>query len=221
MDRGTPVEQGGLFILSAPSGAGKSTLIRRLFADHPDLAARIAFCVSHASRPPRVGEVDGRDYYFVGEERFREMIAEEAFLEWADVHGQLKGTSHAEVARLAAEGKDVLLEIDVQGAAQVMARLPDTVSIFVLPPSYQHLERRLRGRGLDSDSQIARRLSDAVGEIRGSEQYEYVIVNADLDRACEALAAVLRARRSRRDRMRPEIDRVLATLPDEAPTRPS
>lgn len=204
-----------LYILSAPSGAGKSTLIRRLFAENPDLAERIAFSVSHASRPPRPGEVDGKDYHFVSTEAFRALIDEGAFLEWAEVHGQLKGTSLAEIDRLRSAGKDVLLEIDVQGAVQVMERLPEAVSIFVLPPSYAQLEERLRGRALDTEEQIERRLADAIGEIRGCQRYEYVIVNADLAEACRDLAAVFRARRSRRHRMHPQIQRVLASLPPE------
>lgn len=204
---------GDLYILSAPSGAGKSTLIRRVFADHSDIAEGLAFCVSHTTRPARSGEIHGRDYYFVDAEEFGVMTEAGEFLEWAQVHGHLKGTSRSEVARLRSQGLDVLLEIDVQGAAQVRTLQPDAVSIFILPPSYPELEARLRGRGSDSEAQIERRLSDARFEIRGAGDYDYVIVNRDLIPACRALASTLRARRFQRNRMQAEIDRVLGTLP--------
>ena len=157
-------------------------------------------------------------YYFVEEPEFRRKIDAGEFLEWADVHGQKKGTCHGEVARLRDLGKDVLLEIDAQGARQVRARVRDSISIFVLPPSYPALEQRLRGRGTDSEAQIRRRLGDAVREIRGAGDVDYVIVNDDLTRAREALAAVLEAHRFRRQRMLPRLEQVLATLPGS--TRP-
>ena len=210
---GEPVPGGDLFVLSAPSGAGKSTLIRTLFERFPELARRLAFSVSHTTRPAREGEVDGRHYYFVDEATFRSMIEGGRFLEWADVHGHFKGTSLDEVERLRAAGKDVLLEIDVQGAAQIRRRVKGAVSVFVLPPSYQALERRLRGRGSESEKQILRRLRDAVVEIRECVDYEYVILNDDLTDACEALAAVFHARRFHHDRMQSQIQRVLKTLP--------
>ncbi len=210
------VEGGDLFVLSAPSGAGKSTLIRMLFERFPELARRLAFSVSHATRPARKGEVHGRHYYFVEEPTFRQMIEQGSFLEWAEVHGHFKGTSLDEVERLRAAGRDVLLEIDVQGAAQIRDRFEGAISVFVLPPSYAVLERRLRGRGSDSEEQIQRRLRDAVNEIRQCVDYEYVILNDDLAAACEALAAVFHARRFHHDRMQPQIQRVLHTLPDDS-----
>ena len=207
--------EGDLFVLSAPSGAGKSTLIRSLFKRFPDLAERLAFSVSHTTRAPREGEIDGKDYLFVDERTFKSMADDGRFLEWAEVHGHLKGTSVAEVERLQQAGRDVLLEIDVQGAAQIRRRAPGAISIFVLPPSYEVLERRLRGRASDSADQITRRLRDAVSEIRECVEYNYVIVNDDLDVACRALAAIFHARRFHQDRMQSQIQRTLQTLPED------
>lgn len=211
-----PAYGGDLFVLSAPSGAGKSTLIRMIFERFPELARRLAFSVSHTTRPPREGEVDGHNYHFVTKEEFESMIEEGRFLEWADVHGHYKGTSLDEVNRLRTAGRDVLLEIDVQGAAQVRRRVQGAVSVFVLPPSYGALERRLRGRDSDSEAQIQRRLRDAITEIRASLEYDYVILNDDLTAACEALAAVFHARQFHQDRMQSQISRVLGTLPESA-----
>ena len=207
------VGRGDLVVLSAPSGCGKSTLLRAVFEHHPDLAARLAFSVSHTSRPARPEEVDGRDYHFIDRPSFEALIAADAFLEWAEVHGQLKGTSHAEVDGLRRQGRDVLLEIDVQGAAVVRRKVPAAVSLFILPPSFTELERRLRGRGSETEAQIARRLRDARRELEQVGEFDYVIVNADLVSAREALSSVLRARRYRRHRMQRDIDRVLGTLP--------
>ncbi|MEM9595328.1 MAG: guanylate kinase [Acidobacteriota bacterium] len=211
-----PSPLGGIFVLSAPSGAGKTTLNRRLFERYPRVAERLGFSVSHTSRPMRPGEVQGKDYHFVSAADFDAMVAEDRFLEWAMVHGDRKGTSLDEVARLRADDLDVLLEIDVQGARQVRRRVPEAISIFILPPSYGDLELRLRGRGSENQAQMDRRLADAVTEIRGCVDYDYVIVNDDLDRACEALAAVFLTARHRRDRMRGQIMEVLATLPSSS-----
>ena len=211
-----PAYGGDLFVLSAPSGAGKSTLIRMIFERFPELARRLAFSVSHATRAPRDGEIHGRHYYFVDSAEFETMIEQGRFLEWAEVHGNYKGTSLDEVDRLRAAGRDVLLEIDVQGAAQVRRRVQGAISVFILPPSYGALERRLRGRGSESEAQIQRRLQDAVTEIRASREYDYVILNDDLTAACEALAAVFHARQFHQDRMQAQISRVLGTLPESA-----
>ncbi len=223
MERQTPGETGAgeLFILSAPSATGKTTLIRRLFERHRELARGLAFSVSHTTRPPRTGEVHGRDYYFVDREAFEAMIAGGAFLEWAIVHGRLYGTSLAEIERLQARGRDVILDIDVQGAVQVLDRRPEVPSIFILPPSYGEMERRLRARDLDDAEQMERRLRDAEEEMRFYRRYEYVIVNDDVERASEALAAIFLARRFRRDRMQRQIERVLEGFPaPEAPAGP-
>ena len=206
-------ERGELFVLSAPSGVGKTTLIRRMFERYPHLTTTVTFSVSHTTRPPRAGEVDGRDYCFVGGDEFEEMVAGDRFLEWAVVHGRRYGTSAAAVEESLAAGDDVILDIDVQGAGQVRRRLPHAPSIYILPPSFEVLERRLRGRAQDDPAQIERRLRTSLEEVRHYPHYEYVIVNEDLDRASEALAAVLLARRSRRQRMQRRIERVLDRFP--------
>lgn len=208
------VAPGELFVLSAPSGTGKSTLIRRLFDHHPEVAGGIRFSVSHTTRPPRPGEEDGREYHFVDRGEFEAMIAAGRFLEWARVFGRhLYGTSREAVERRLAEGWDVLLDVEVQGARQVLERWTEAVSIFVLPPSFAALAERLRGRGVDGDEEIARRLRTARGEVRHCHRYEYVILNDQVDRACRALAAVFLARRHRRERMGGRIDRILDGFP--------
>ena len=205
--------RGELFILSAPSATGKTTLIRHLLAHHGELASDLAFSVSHTTRPPRSGEVHGRDYYFISRREFDEMIAADAFLEWAVVHGRHYGTSKGEVEKLTAAGKDVILDIDVQGACQILERHSRVPAIFVLPPSYEEMERRLRSRGLDDAQQMERRLSDAQEEMRYFKSYGYVILNDDIGRASEALAAIFLARRCRRDRMQSRIQQVLDSFP--------
>src|SRR4030095_8192095 len=147
-------EKSNVFILSAPSGAGKSTLIQLLFQE----ISGLHFSISHTTRPPREGETDGVEYFFVSEQRFREMIESNQFLEWAHVHGYFYGTSHEMVSEAAEQGKDLLLDIDIQGAAKVRARLPEAVSIFIFPPSYEDLRRRLVERGTDSPEQILQRI---------------------------------------------------------------
>ena len=211
--------RGACYVLTAASGTGKSTVVRELFQRHADVLSNVAFSVSHTSRPPRQGEIEGKHYYFVSDEEFRILIGEDAFLEWAVVHDQYKGTSLAEIERLRSQGNDVLLEIDVQGAAQVRERVPEAVSIFLLPPSYQELERRLRDRALDTPEQIERRLADAAAEMPRVTEFDYVIVNDDVGGASLALSAVFLAGRHHRDRMRPEIERILASLPTPSPTR--
>ncbi len=212
----TTTRRGELFILSAPSATGKTTLIRRLLSHHRELAEHLAFSVSHTTRPPRVGEVDGDHYYFVSEQAFDEMIGADAFVEWAVVHGLRYGTSKAEVERLLAAGNDVILDIDVQGAEQVLRQQPAAPSIFILPPSFEELERRLRSRALDDSEQIERRLVNARREMRCYDSYQYVILNDELDRASEALAAIFLARRCQRDRMRTQIERVLSGFRSQA-----
>ena len=205
--------EGDVFVVSAPSGAGKTTLLRAVFDTYPEVTAGIGYSVSHTTRPPRSTEVDGANYHFVDEAAFRHLIAEDGFHEWAEVHGHLYGTSCAAVETVRASGRDVILEIDIQGAEQIRRRVPSAVSIFVLPPSFEILTSRLVGRGSEDPDQIARRLRNAEGELRAVEGYDYVIVNDSLREAARALAAIFFARRSLRHRMRPSIDRVLATVP--------
>ncbi len=200
--------QGDLFVVSAPSGAGKTTLVRALFASGK--AAGLAYSVSHTTRPIRVGEVDGSDYHFVDVPTFREMIARNAFFEWADVHGQLKGTSAEWIIGQTAAGTDVLLDIDVQGAFQVRARVPEAQLIFILPPSAEELERRLRHRGADDKEQIARRIVDSAREVGKCLDYDYVIVNEEVDVATNALVSIVCARRHRRQHQQRTIEQIMA-----------
>lgn len=190
--------QGILFIISAPSGAGKTTLASRLFQEVPDLRPSI----SYTTRAPRHGEVNGRDYYFVNEEHFARMRDADAFAEWAHVHDFFYGTPRAPVDEAIAQGRDLLLDIDVQGAKQLKGIYPEAVSLFVLPPSWQALEQRLRGRETDSDAVITRRLHRAREEAHAFPMYDYWIINDDIDRAVSLLHAILTAERARVARLR-------------------
>ncbi|MFH2123904.1 MAG: guanylate kinase [Pseudomonadota bacterium] len=192
------MSSGKLFILSAPSGAGKTTLLKRVMADLPGLA----FSVSHTTRLPRAGEVDGVDYHFVSRDHFEAMREQGTFLEWAEVHGNLYGTSRPAVLAQLATGVDVILDIDVQGAAilRKSATIP-AASLFITPPSLQELERRLRGRGTDSEETILLRLKNARIEMEAALEYEYLIVNDHLEQAIDTLRAVVIAERSRGHRL--------------------
>ena len=216
------MQPGELFILSAPSGAGKTTLIQSLlaggFAEHH---GGLAFSVSHTTRNPRQGEVDGRDYHFVDHATFLGMIEADAFLEWAKVHDNYYGTSRQEVFPRLERGIDVLLDIDVQGAEQVTSKVPDAHGIFVLPPGYEALEKRLRGRGLDDDGTIARRLSVSLEEVNRYDRYRYVIINDDARRASEALAAIILEKRYRRERMQPRVQEILRDFQDRSKIAPA
>ncbi|MCG6924284.1 MAG: guanylate kinase [Acidobacteria bacterium] len=180
-------------VVSAPSGAGKTTVLSRVLERMPGLR----FSVSHTTRDPRPGERDGVEYHFVDRSSFEELRAAGRLLEWAEVHGNLYGTAIAELARARAEGLDLLLDVDVQGAAQVREKLPDAVTVFVLPPSYEVLERRLRGRGQDDEPTIRRRLAAAGRELHAFVRYDYAIVNDDLDGCAGALESIVRAARCR------------------------
>jgi guanylate kinase len=184
---------GTLFIVAAPSGAGKSTLVNALLEREPG----ISLSISHTTRPPRPGEQYGRHYYFVEREEFQREVAEGVFLEHAQVHGNFYGTSRTTVQELLGQGRDVLLEIDWQGAAQVRLAKPDVVSVFILPPSRAELERRLRGRGSDSEEVIERRLSNSRGEIAHAHEFDYIIVNDRFEDALASLQAIVRAVRQR------------------------
>jgi guanylate kinase len=184
---------GCLFIVSAPSGAGKTSLVSALLAADP----LVRKSVSYTTRPPRPGEENGRHYHFVGLDEFDRMRAASELLEWALVHGHHYGTSRLVVENVCREGSDVLLEIDWQGAAQVRAARPDAASVFVLPPSIETLEARLRGRAQDSAEVIARRVAAARGEIAHVSEFEYVIMNDDFSRALLDLQSIVRAERLR------------------------
>lgn len=205
--------RGEIFIVSAPSGAGKSTIVHRVLHETPSLAGTVAFSVSHTTRAPRVGEREGEHYYFVDRPTFEEMIAAGRFLEWADVHGRLYGTSREAVFARLEQGLDVILEIDVQGARQVQAACPEAQAVFVLPPSYAELRRRIELRNLDDPRQIARRLHNAIVEVRELESYPYVMINHDVDHASRALEAIILSRRQRRERLATEIADVLRDFP--------
>jgi guanylate kinase len=186
--------RGSIVIVSAPSGSGKSTLIRRLLASDRGLR----FSVSFTTRLPRTGERNGRDYNFVSPARFRRMARAGEFVEWAEVVGHYYGTAKRQVHAAEEQGKDFLLDIDVQGHRQVRGRLPEAVSIFLLPPSFRELERRLRHRHSDAPQIIARRLANARREMRHWREYDFLVVNDRLPEAMRALKAIVEAARSRR-----------------------
>ena len=181
------------FVISAPSGTGKTTVCRALLERDP----KLGLSVSHTTRKPRDGERDGVDYHFVDESAFEKLVDEDAFLEWARYAGRLYGTSWGAVAGPLAEGIDLLLEIEVQGATQVKERRDDACLIFLLPPSMEVLELRLRGRGSDSQEEIARRLGEARGEIEIARIFDYAIVNDELERTIDAVLGILEIERSR------------------------
>jgi guanylate kinase len=183
---------GTLYIVAAPSGAGKTSLTRALLECEPGMM----LSVSYTSRPPRRNEVDGVHYHFVARAEFEAMIARGEFFEHAIVHGDLKGTSRATVQSALAQGKDVLLEIDWQGAQQVRAQLSGTVSIFILPPSRRELERRLRTRASDSEETIRRRLEDAHRDLEHAAEFDYVVANDDFATALAELRTIVEGRRS-------------------------
>lgn len=184
------MRSGELFIISAPSGTGKTTLVKRLVGTVPD----VVFSVSHTTRPRRPGEVEGSDYFFVDRTSFEQMVARGEFLEYAEVFGNLYGTARAAVADPMARGKSVLLDIDWQGARMVREAMPQARSIFILPPSRGELERRLRDRGQDSDEVIARRMRDAAAEMSHHDEYDYIVVNDDLESALADLGAIVQNR---------------------------
>jgi guanylate kinase len=192
-DSGSKPLEGTLFVVAAPSGAGKSTLVNALLECEP----AISLSVSHTTRPPRTGELYGRHYYFVERGEFEREVAEGIFLEHAEVHGNLYGTSRTTVQSLLSLGRDVLLDIDWQGAEQIRRAKPDCVSVFILPPSRTELERRLRGRGSDSVDVIERRLHNSRGEIAHAHEFDYILINDVFDDALADLQAIVRAVRQR------------------------
>lgn len=201
---------GSLFIVSAPSGSGKSTLVNALLAKEPD----ISLSISYTTRGPRPGEVDGEHYHFVSREQFEAMAGEGDFFEYAIVHGDLKGTARQSVEPLLAAGKDVLLEIDYQGAQRVRAQVQAAVSIFILPPSRQELERRLRTRAKDSEATILRRLADSRKEIAHAWEFDYVVVNQEFEVALAQIQTIVHAtrlhRRIQQQRLKGLVDSLLA-----------
>ena len=179
--------KGNLIVISGPSGAGKGTLVAQLLERVPSTWISI----SATTRKPRPGEQDGVHYYFLEKDRFMEIAAQGGFLEWAQVHGNCYGTPMDKVKQRIAEGKQVILEIDVQGALQVKKKMPEAKTIFVLPPSFEILEKRLRGRGTESEDVIATRMSNAQLELSLEKEYDYSVVNDELDRAVNELVALV------------------------------
>ncbi|MEN8214733.1 MAG: guanylate kinase [Pseudomonadota bacterium] len=204
------MNNGILFIVSAPSGAGKTTLLKALL-DQQQENARLVLSVSHTTRQPRPGEEDGVHYHFVSLERFQQMAGEQAFLESAQVFDNYYGTAEASVREQLASGRDVILEIDWQGARQVRRRFADAVSIFVAPPSVETLRERLSSRGQDSSEIIERRMADALSEMSHYDEYDFIVVNDHFEQAVDDLQAVMQAQHLTLERQRDSIPAGLKT----------
>jgi len=181
------IKAGNLFIISAPSGAGKTTLCNALLKKFPDLQ----YSISHTTRKPRTGESDGVDYFFITADEFRHNIEQGTWAEWAKVHDHFYGTSAEFINRHLSNGKDILLDIDVNGARQILARYPHSISIFIMPPTFETLEKRLQKRGTDSDAIIVKRLENAKTEIEQKSFYKHIVVNDSLSEAIEMLSAII------------------------------
>jgi guanylate kinase len=209
---GAQGKRGLLFIVSAPSGTGKTTLVERLVKITPNLW----MSRSYTSRAARAGERDGVDYNFITRDQFEKMAQENEFLEWADIYGNYYGTAAADTEQLLAGGEDVVLVIDVQGARQVRSRGLENIGIFVLPPSAQALEQRLRGRSKDSEEQIRRRLEVACREVTDVASYDYVVINDELEPCVERLKSIVLAERARVRTMREAADAIVRTFRKES-----
>jgi guanylate kinase len=202
--------KGNLIIVAAPSGAGKSSLVHHALKSVP----RVCYSVSYTTRPPRGTEVDGGDYHFVSSLEFLRMRDAGEFLEYAEVHGFFYGTHKAATERLIKEGFDVLLDIDVQGAAQILRQVPEAVTIFILPPSRDLLESRLRARQLNTEEDLVRRLHNATQEVRHCDEFHYVIINDDLQEAGAALLAIILAERQTLNRQEEVVQKIISTFGD-------
>lgn len=206
MHTAVPMEGHGiLFVVSAPSGGGKGTLIQRVLNNVPNLS----YSVSFTTRAPRSGEVNGREYFFVSTEQFEQMVAAGEFLEWAHVHSHRYGTSRQQVAREISEGRDIILEVDVQGAASVRDLISDSVSIFILPPSFEVLRQRLLARATDSLEELDVRLRNAPRELEHYSAFQYLIINDDADRAAGDLRAIIQSERARLSRQESQIKKLV------------
>jgi guanylate kinase len=200
--------RGRLIVVSSPSGGGKGTLIRRVLKEMPNLG----YSVSYTTRRARTGEVHGQHYFFVEPETFMAMVGEGDFLEWATVHGNLYGTARSQVEHELSEGRDILLEVDVQGAASVRAQVKNAVSIFILPPSFEVLRARLTARGSERPDDLSLRLNNARTEVEHYREFDYVLINDEVERAARLLASIIYAERARRERQEYLARRVLATF---------
>lgn len=199
---------GNLYIVSAPSGSGKTTLLRHLIADFRELI----FSISYTTRAPRAGETDGVDYFFIGRDEFLRMVDADEFLEWAEYQGNLYGTSRSFVEDQVNAGCNVILDIDVQGARQVREKIPGAVTVFLLPPSYAELERRLRERGEQDDETIRMRLAIARQEITRYRDYDFIVVNDKLEESVSLLAAIVRSDSARPERQEARIHDIIRSF---------
>ena len=204
----TAAAKGILFVVSSPSGGGKGTLIQRVLKRLPDLS----YSVSYTTRKPRNGEVDGREYFFVTREQFAQMVERNDFLEWAQVHSHLYGTSRSQVTRDVSLGRDIVLELDVQGASSIRNLISDAVSVFILPPSLEVLRERLIARGTDSPDDLEVRLRNAPEELKAYKSFDYVIINDDVELAAAKLLAIIEAERLRLSRQEEKIRRVVESF---------
>ena len=187
------MNRGIVFVISAPSGAGKHSILHPILGQDPN----IEYSISATTRPPREGEQDGRDYHFLDEAEFRRRLEAGEFAEWAVVHGHLYGTLHGELDRRIGSGKDVVLEIDVQGMRNLRRMRPDAVTVFIMPPSLEALAQRLRGRGANDEADIALRVENARSEMAAANEYDYIVVNDKLEDAIADMEAIIRAERRR------------------------
>jgi guanylate kinase len=201
--------KGNLFIITSPSGGGKGTLIAEVLNRVPN----VGYSVSFTTRQPRAGELNGRDYFFVTYAEFENLIEAGEFLEYAAVHGNFYGTSRRQVAEELNRGRDVILEIDVQGATNVKAVAPEAIGIFILPPSFEVLRTRLENRATETNDSLTLRLENANSEVRRFDEFDYVVVNDEKERAAAQLTAIFYAERARAEKMREAAEAVIETFP--------
>ncbi len=197
--------KGSVFIVSGPSGSGKDTLLKVLFQKHPE----IAFSISSVTRDMREGEVEGEKYNFISREAFEKMIENDQLLEYNIYVNNYYGTPKAPVIETTEKGLDIIIEVDVNGAANIRKKLPEAVSIFIMPPTFSELERRLKGRGTETDEVIAKRMGEALGEIKRATEYDYIVVNDDIEVAVDNINAVIQGHRLRLKNQQHIIDEVL------------